>query len=181
MVVEEGRGLSGNGIPGGLVYLIRHADAGDKRSWPGSDTARPLTEFGWRQARGVTQRLLRYPIARILSSPARRCEQTVALLARQRCLPVELHDDLAVEGDVDAVLRLLDAPGLQAAALCTHGELIGQAVRRLLAAGMRVSSLTTSEPRWAKGSVWVLERGGADRRGNYLEPLALPPALAWAR
>lgn len=101
-------------------------------------------------------------------------------LAQQRDLPVELTEALAVEGDVNELLRLLGAPELQAAALCTHGELIGQAVTALLAAGMRVTGRNGDggEPRWAKGSVWVLERARAERHGDYLEPLALPLALA---
>lgn len=178
--MEEALGLSGDEATGaGLVYLVRHAEAGDKRSWPGLDAARPLTELGWRQARGLTRRLLPYPVSRILSSPARRCEQTVAPLARQRDVPVELTEALAVDGDADGVLRLLDAPELRAAALCTHGELIGQVVRRLLAGGMKVTGVGAAGPRWAKGSVWVVGRGGADRHGEYREPLALPPALSW--
>jgi len=167
-----------------MVYLIRHAEAGDKRSWRGPDAARPLTELGWRQACGLTRQLLPYPVSRILSSPARRCEQTVRPLAQQRDVPVELAEALAVDGDVDEFLRLLGTPELRAAALCTHGELIGQAVTRLLASGMRVGGDASlggrSEPRWAKGSVWVLDRAGAERRGDYLEPLAVPLALSWA-
>ena len=178
----RGPGLTGEAVSGGLVYLIRHAEAGDKRSWRGPDTARPLTELGWRQAGGLTRQLLPYPVSRILSSPARRCEQTMRPLAQQRDVPVELTEALAVDGGVDGLLQVLGAPELQAAALCTHGELIGQAVTRLLAAGMRVAGLDggRGEPRWAKGSIWVLERAGAARRGEYLEPLALPLAMSWA-
>src|SRR6266700_2126685 len=75
------------------------------------------------------------------------------------------------------VSRILSRPALR----CTHGELIGQVITRLLAAGMTVAREGAGEPRWAKGSVWVLERAGAGadnthgavRRGDYLEPVAL--------
>jgi len=127
------------------------------------------------------RQLLPYPVSRILSSPALRCEQTVVPLAQQRDVPVELAETLAVDGALAALLELLSAPQLQAAALCTHGELIGQVITRLLAAGMTVAREGAGEPRWAKGSVWVLERAGAGadnthgavRRGDYLEPVAL--------
>jgi 8-oxo-dGTP diphosphatase len=110
-----------------------------------------------------------YPVDRILSSPTDRCRQTVEPLARQRRLPIELHGALAVDGTAEGLLALLRDDALRGAVLCTHGELIGQVFERLLAGGLRLPG----EPRWQKGSVWVL--GGPDGRlsqASYIAPAA---------
>ena len=75
-----------------MVYLVRHGDAGSKAEWDGPDLARPLSETGRRQAAGLVARLRRYPVHRILSSPADRCRQTVQPLASRLRLAVEVTD-----------------------------------------------------------------------------------------
>jgi phosphohistidine phosphatase SixA len=55
-----------------MLLVVRHADAGDKRSWTGPDRLRPLSPTGCRQAEGLLIRLEDYPIDRILSSPTLR-------------------------------------------------------------------------------------------------------------
>jgi broad specificity phosphatase PhoE len=81
-----------------MLLVVRHADAGDTRSWTGPDRLRPLSPTGRRQAEGLLIRLEDYPIDRVLSGPTLRCQQTVQPLARDRFLAVE---PLAVLG-VDA-------------------------------------------------------------------------------
>ena len=151
-----------------MVYLVRHAHAGSKAEWDGPDQARPLSETGRRQAAGLVDRLRRYPVHRILSSPAERCLQTVRPLARLRGLAVEETDALGVDAAADGVFELLAAPALRNAVLCTHGELIAQVFDRLLAEGVAVPG----GPRWPKGSTWVLDRHGGARvaEASYLEP-----------
>jgi broad specificity phosphatase PhoE len=61
----------------GVAYLIRHAKAGDRGAWQGPDELRPLTKGGARQADGLAERLGGEPIARVISSPAVRCLDTV--------------------------------------------------------------------------------------------------------
>jgi 8-oxo-dGTP diphosphatase len=153
----------------GMVYLVRHAHAGSKAAWDGPDRARPLSETGRRQAAGLVTRLRRYPVHRILSSPADRCRQTVQPLASQLGLAVEDTDVLAVDATADGVLELLADPALRHAVLCTHGELIGQVFGKLIADGLDLPG----RPRWPKGSTWVLDRHGGNRvaEASYLEPL----------
>src|SRR5512132_704612 len=67
-----------------MLLVVRHADAGDKRSWKGPDMLRPLSPIGRRQAKGLVVRLEDYPIERILCSPTLRCQQTMEPLARDR-------------------------------------------------------------------------------------------------
>jgi broad specificity phosphatase PhoE len=151
-----------------VVYVVRHAHAGAKRSWPGPDESRPLSEMGVRQAHGLLARLAAYPVTRILSSPTERCRQTVVPLAAERGLAVEDAPALGLGGDRDELLRLLGDPGLDAAVLCTHGEVIQDLFGRLLAEGPP----PFDEPRWAKGSVWVLDgTAGLPHQARYLDPL----------
>ena len=151
-----------------MVYLVRHAHAGSKAEWDGPDLARPLSETGWRQAAGLVARLRHYPVHRILSSPADRCRQTVQPLASQLGLAVEATDLLGADASADGVLELLADPAIRHAVLCTHGELIGQVFEKLLAEGLDLPG----QPRWPKGSTWVLGRNGSRvAEASYLEPL----------
>ncbi|HEX6677403.1 MAG TPA: phosphoglycerate mutase family protein [Actinomycetes bacterium] len=153
-----------------MVYLVRHAHAGDKRRWPGRDEVRPLSDVGIRQAYGLLDRLAGYPVTRILSSPTERCRQTVAPLAVERGLEVEYAEVLGLDADDGELLRLVRDPRFEAAVLCTHGEVIERLFGQLLAGGLRPDGA----PRWAKGSVWVLDgAAGVPREGRYLAPVPL--------
>jgi 8-oxo-dGTP diphosphatase len=152
-----------------VVYLVRHAHAGSKAAWPGPDDARPLSPAGRQQAAGLIDRLRGYPVNRILSSPADRCLQTVQPLARHRGLRIEVAGALAVDGSARGVLELIEDGTLHGAVLCTHGEVIARIFERLRANGLELGP----QPRWAKGSTWVLGReGGRVAEASYLEPLA---------
>jgi phosphohistidine phosphatase len=60
------------------LYLIRHADAGDRRQWEGDDAERPLTELGRHQSRalGAAFQARGIALAAILTSPLTRTVQT---------------------------------------------------------------------------------------------------------
>jgi hypothetical protein len=61
-------------------------------------------------------------------------------------------------------------PTLQTAALCTHGELIGQLVRQLAADGVPLEGPLDGD----KGSTWVLDTAdGVVTAARYLAPLRL--------
>jgi phosphohistidine phosphatase SixA len=153
-----------------VVYLVRHAHAGSKRSWPGPDQARPLSGQGHSEALGLTEQLRGRPVGRLLSSPAERCLQTLEPLAGQVGHPVEPSEALGVGGTGPGVLELLTAPALKDAVLCTHGEVIGKVFDELQAAGIEL----TDPLRWPKGSTWVLELDGRRRwKGSYLEPVVV--------
>jgi 8-oxo-dGTP diphosphatase len=158
-----------------VLYLVRHAHAGDKRAWRGPDSLRPLSVHGRREANGLLTRLRDYPITRIISSPAVRCLQTVEPLALRRGLPVESADTLGVKADPAGLADLLLDPAADETVLCSHGELIGTALTRLLGPNLAdVGQLT-----WPKGSTWVLEAdAGQVLRTHYLPPLQLQDAKA---
>jgi phosphohistidine phosphatase SixA len=156
-----------------LLLLVRHADAGDKHRWQGPDSRRPLSLAGQAEAAGLVIGLDDYPIGRILTSPTLRCQQTVQPLAHDRRLRIEHEVALGVDTDLARVLALLEDPRLRDTVVCSHGELIGQVLTRLVADGLAVDQPL----QWPKGSTWLLD--GANGRlthARYLPPLV--PAFA---
>jgi 8-oxo-dGTP diphosphatase len=153
-----------------MPYLVRHAHAGDKHVWAGPDRLRPLSEPGRREAHGLLTQLRDYPITRILSSPATRCLQTVEPLAQGRGLPVEPAQVLGVDADPGELVALLLDPAVGKAVLCSHGELIGAVLERLVGHDLD----DAVELAWPKGSTWVLDLDdGRLRQRHYLPPLRL--------
>jgi len=134
-------------------YLVRHADAGDKRTWTGPDEDRPLSSTGRREAEGLIAQLAGHPITEIVSSPAVRCRQTVQPLADERRLPVRTDALLAAGADVDRAVDLLLDSNARNVVLCTHRELIAPLLARLRDHGAPISGQVT----WPKGSVWAVE------------------------
>ena len=144
------------------VLLVRHAVASSRMEWTGDDGDRPLTERGERQAVGLIGQLADHPVARVLSSPARRCVDTVVPLAAVRGRTIEEVHALA-EGTADAALDLLlDVDGGVVA--CTHGDVIEAILDELRSRGWELPP----EVFCAKGSTWVL--AAADHRATYLPP-----------
>ncbi len=152
------------------IYLIRHAHAGSRASWPGDDYQRPLSERGEHQAEHLLKVFGDEPIGRVWSSPARRCIETVEPLAAHLELPVKAVALLGEGADPLVAIAFMLEHASRHPALCSHGDLIPKVIRRLITAGMRTSDANISQ----KGSAWVLQadRGGITR-GRYLAP---PPA-----
>ena len=153
-----------------MLLVVRHADAGAKRTWTGPDTLRPLSPSGQLQAEGLVFRLEDYPVERILSSPTLRCHQTVEPLARDRLLRIETIPALGVDTTSAQLLALFWDLELRNSVLCTHGEGIGLLLTRLIA-----DTLLADDPLdWPKGSTWLLERINRRQvRGRFLGPLVL--------
>jgi 8-oxo-dGTP diphosphatase len=125
------------------VLLLRHASAGDRLASPAADRVRPLDRAGRADARKLVDALGLHAIDRIVTSPHRRCVDTVRPLARARDLDLEVREELAPDAAlVDTLALLATLP--DAALVCAHREV----VERLFAG--RVSC--------EKGGLWVLER-----------------------
>src|SRR5512132_1373629 len=118
-----------------MRLLVRHAHAGHKRHWSGPDAERPLSIRGWAQAEGLLDTLADLRVERLLTSPSRRCRQTLLPLAAALDLDLESVDDLGTDGDVDRLVDLLAAGDSDGAVLCTHGEVLGELFARLRARG----------------------------------------------
>jgi 8-oxo-dGTP diphosphatase len=106
-----------------------------------------------------------------LTSPSRRCRQTLLPLAAALDLDLESVDDLGTDGDLDRLVDLLAAGDSDGAVLCTHGEVLGELFARLRAGGFPAEGRLRRE----KGSTWLPE-GAADGRlhARYLPPPAPP-------
>lgn len=143
------------------VLLVRHALAVPRSAWEGEDRRRPLTGRGETQAAALVAGLAGLPCDRILSSPARRCRMTVAPIAVARGLPVKTSQRLAERRGEDALDLVLDA--IEDVLFCTHGDVVDRVLGGLRRLGWQVPA----RPGMAKGSVWVVERGG---KCSYIPP-----------
>ncbi len=139
------------------IFLVRHAKAGSRRHWDGDDTARPLSNNGWRQADGIAKRLAGEEVSGVWSSPYVRCVQSVEPLARLLGLEIHIEPRLAEGMELEDSLALL-AEVPDGAVLCSHGDVIPELVEGLARGGTRI----VGEPDWRKGSLWILERPGDD-------------------
>ena len=167
-------------------YLVRHAEAGDRHAWTQPDELRPLTEEGWRQARGLVtlfcalgERSERSSeglagvadatFARMLSSPAVRCVQTLEPLAAARGLTVETAPLLAEGvGPAGALGFLRDG----AVILCSHGDVVEEALDALASDGVPLEGRPAGEgAETPKGATWVFEID----HGRILSGRLLPP------
>ena len=136
-----------------VVYLVRHAKAGERRVWEGDDLERPLSKTGWKQAEALGKRLQKKGATDLVSSPYLRCMQTLEPLASALEVPV-LADERLLEGaGFEGALELL-AEVADGAVLCSHGDVIPETLQALVRRGMEVKTA----PDWRKGTVWVLKR-----------------------
>lgn len=137
-----------------MIYLVRHAKAGDRAGWDGDDRVRPLIPAGQRQARALCDVLDDARFTRIVSSPYVRCLETVVPLAGRHLVPIEPHDALAEAAPLDETLALIAECAAEGAVLCSHGDVIPDLLAHLAA----TTDLDLgADPRCAKGSTWVLD------------------------
>jgi 8-oxo-dGTP diphosphatase len=141
-----------------VVYLVRHAKAGERRVWEADDEIRPLSNKGWRQAEALAVRLDRRVAGRpvdLVSSPYVRCVQTLEPLAMRLDTKITIDERLAEGQSFEGALDLL-ADVSDGAVLCSHGDVIPETIQALARRGMEVQG----PPDWRKATVWVLKRKG---------------------
>lgn len=156
------------------LYLIRHAKAGDRDRFPGDDSARPLTANGRRQADTLGGEDALGPLPdQVLSSPARRCVETVEPLAKRVGVAVETAKWLS-EGrsPLEALARLRTQPG-DVVAACTHGDIIWGVLEWLARGGVEL----VPRPDAPKASTWVLDWEDPSAEGVPLRATYLPPPV----
>jgi phosphohistidine phosphatase len=130
------------------LLLWRHAEAADGSDEQPHDLLRPLTPRGIKQAQRMAQWLDQYMPegVRILSSPAVRCESTVAALHRK----YKICSELAPDGTAQGILELARWPNSRTAVLIVgHQPILGQVIAQVL--GMSSQNLSVR-----KGAVWWL-------------------------
>jgi broad specificity phosphatase PhoE len=149
------------------TWLVRHAKAGSRHGFVGDDRQRPLTPKGRAQALRLAEMLAPSGPRRVLSSPARRCVETVEPLACRLGVPVEVDEALA-EGACDAAVQLVRSVLGEGAVLSTHGDVLPAVLERFAAEdGIELPRPLPVE----KGSAWVLEEAsGRVVAARYLGP-----------
>jgi 8-oxo-dGTP diphosphatase len=157
---------------GAVLYLVRHAKAGTRRDWFGDDRLRPLTKSGVAQAEAIADRLELLPPSRLISSPYRRCVQTLEPLAARIGLPIETDlvwsEGAEFESALQKLTRLEDRT-----VMSSHGDVIPELISALERRGMAIKG----EPSWRKGAVWVLNREVDGREDGFSSAEAWPPPL----
>lgn len=134
------------------LYLVRHASAGHRNGADPSDGERRLDSDGREHAKLIAKRLADRPVEVILSSPYRRCVETVRPLADLLGLEVVAEPRLAEGTDLESSWELLDSLGSREIVLCSHGDVIPELVSRNQRRGMEVPGKSGC----AKASVWEL-------------------------
>jgi len=138
------------------VTIVRHANAGNKRAWGGSDDVRPLDAFGVAQAAAMAPRLAAAgTVRRLVSSPSLRCVQTLQPLAGMLDTEIETWDALAPHAGAGGLRSTLGHPAFDDAVVCTHGELLRPLLRTLRRRGLDRPP-AHGRSLLAKGSAWRL-------------------------
>lgn len=143
------------------LILWRHAEAGDglpSELNADSDLKRSLTPRGEKQAARVAAWLDRHlpESARILVSPARRCEQTAMTLGRK----YKIRQELAPGTTLAQMLDLVQWPqGKSSVLVIGHQPTLGQTIAHLL-------GLQESDCAVRKGAVWWLRHRDRDGQGQ---------------
>ena len=151
------------------LYVVRHADAGGRSSWDGPDETRPLTKRGRHQADAIAEDLRSAGLTRLVSSPYRRCTQTLVPLAAHLGVAVESDERLAEGAGGDNALTLADElrKESEAAVVCSHGDVIPELLRILKATTARFRDPFI----WPKASTWVVTwDGDCWSKARYIAP-----------
>lgn len=136
------------------IIFWRHAEAED---WTEGcdDMQRPLTSRGEKQAKRMAAWLDRQlpEGTRVITSPARRCEQTATALGRK----YKIRPEMAPDATPDALLEVAGWPnGKSVVLMIGHQPALGQVISRLV--GLQQDSCPVR-----KGAVWWIrtrERDG---------------------
>ncbi|MEH6433879.1 SixA phosphatase family protein [Massilia sp. DD77] len=135
------------------LILWRHAEA-EPAAPDGDDSSRALTAKGQRHAARVGAWLNRVlpEDCRILSSPAKRCTQTVKALGRR----YEVVEALGTESDAEAIIQACGWPGHRQPVLVVgHQPLLGEVASSVLCGRKQ-------DWRIRKAGVFWIEHKGSD-------------------
>jgi 8-oxo-dGTP pyrophosphatase MutT (NUDIX family)/phosphohistidine phosphatase SixA len=144
------------------LALVRHAKAGNRASWKGTDELRPLSGDGWKQAEVLRSLLPLYGVDRVHAAPLLRCAQTVQAVAEDLGVAIVDEPLLAEKaGQADSaavarVLRIATAGGTPV--VCSQGGVIPALLTRIAEeSGLPLRR----KPPSAKGSTWILSFTGS--------------------
>jgi 8-oxo-(d)GTP phosphatase len=159
------------------LILVRHASAGRKGDWPGNDESRPLDAQGAADTRALAHLLTCFaPTARVISSPALRCIETVrpfaaafggTVEAEARLAPDGRHTGFSSRTDLaDSLRRLLSdlVAERRPVALCLHRENLPYALAAACSA-LGAPTAVPADPSLPKGGFWVVHAAAGELAG----------------
>ena len=151
------------------IYLIRHAKAGSRSAWTGSDYDRPLSDEGRAQALTIGEEWRWGKPSAVLSSPRLRCRETVQPLAD--CFEMEVRVEPLLDEDTpfeSALAMLEEMP--DGTVCCSHGDVIPAVLDALVRRGL---DLTGSKGALRKAAMFVVHReNGRFVRAELVDPPA---------
>lgn len=118
------------------VIVVRHAKAVPADGWDGPDATRPLLHRGVTQAASISQGIAAYRPAKLISSTAVRCTQTMAAVARLTGLPLKQSDAISQDAHergrsgVEQLVAKRLAAG-KSVVLCSHGPVIPDLISQI--------------------------------------------------
>ena len=149
------------------LILVRHASAGRKADWSGPDCLRPLDAAGVAAARVLASLMACFaPAARVISSPALRCTDTVRPYAAGFSGTVETEPCLSPYGPstdfssrtglADSLRRLLSRllTERRPAVLCLHRENLPDVLAEACSV-LGAPTAVPADPALPKGGFWV--------------------------
>jgi 8-oxo-dGTP diphosphatase len=156
------------------VILVRHGAAIARKAWRqaghADDLARPLSDVGHEQARALSELLSTFAPARVISSAARRCLDTVTPYAERAGVPVlpepvftvdstaQDHSEADWTATRDARLRIAEVTrSRRPVIICAHRQNLSW----MLAEACETAGAPVPEgPPLHRGAFWVLQLGG---------------------
>ena len=158
------------------ILYVRHGRAHDRKKWAGDDNLRPLDKKGRRQSEMLVPMLAPFSPDRIYSAVPARCQSTIAPLADELNLSVEVNKLFGDNGWLEdmvgaqkAFMNVVAEGGVSV--ICSQGDIIPNMVAWLSANGRLPID---EEIKSKKGSVWVLSFNDGKLTGADYLPSALP-------
>ncbi len=149
-----------------MIYIVRHAHAGNRSNWSGPDHKRPLSHKGVIQAKKLAKYLAKNGARQVFTSPFLRCVQTVAPLAHRLELGYVDLPELAEGAPPEGAAALLRT-AKNGTVICSHGDVLASLVGHLAAHGAPIDLKTEIE----KAGVWRLKLDdGRVTKAKYLPP-----------
>lgn len=164
--------------PGGgpvPIFVLRHANAEERAKFKEPDELRPISETGRTQMRRVVEAFWEESLTRLVSSPFLRCVQSLESFSDAWDLDITLARELseaqpAAGAEAWVLASAADGPAM----LCTHGDVLQELVRELLARGVPIGG--DGRVAFAKAGAWRLDvLDGRIVRATYLPPPSSRP------
>ena len=127
-----------------MIFIVRHAHAGNRSGWAGPDHKRPISPKGIKQTKVLTDYLIRKGATQIFTSPYLRCIQTMAPLAHALNIHYIDLPELAEGSPPEGAAALLRT-AQDGTVICSHGDVLANLVGHLAAHGAPIDPKTEIE------------------------------------